>query len=302
MQHEAKLERFLIGLRGLGLLRAWPFGDPVEADEQLRTIADMLAHRAEPPMSEALDVELLDLDRGYAAWAETYDGPGNALIELEERVLRSILGGIPPGDAADIACGTGRVTELLAELGHHVIAVDPSKAMLERARLKGTSVEFRRGSFEALPIADSAVDLVTCSLALTHTTDLGPPMREFARIVRPGGRVVTTDLHPVAVATGAQAFFRRADGSRGVVVNEQHWVSDYVDASAGAGLVIERCFEPLVEEGLKIGFGSDAIREAVDVSLTGLPMALIWVLRRGEESFDDVVGERRSDEQAGGAR
>jgi len=302
MQHEAKLERFLIGLRGLGLLRAWPFGDPVEADEQLRIIADMLAHRSEPPMSEALDVELLDLDGGYAAWAETYDDPGNALIEIEEGVLRSILGGMPPGDAADIACGTGRVTEFLAELGHHVIGVDPSEAMLERARLRATSGEFRRGSFDALPVADSAVDLVTCSLALTHTTDLGPAMREFARVVRPGGRVVTTDLHPVAVATGAQAFFRRADGSRGVVVNEQHWVSDYVDASADAGLVIERCFEPLVEEGLKIGSGSDEIREAADVSLTGLPIALIWVLRRGEESVDDVVGERRSDEKAGGAR
>jgi ubiquinone/menaquinone biosynthesis C-methylase UbiE len=253
-------------------------------------------------MSDALDLEALDLDDGYAAWAETYDDPGNAVIEIVERALRSILERIPLGVAADIACGTGRIAELLVELGHQVIAVDPSEAMLERARAKGISAGFRIGSFDALPVADSAVDFATCSLALTHVTDLGPPMREFARIVRPGGLVVTTDLHPVAVATGAQAFFRRADGSRGVVVNEQHWVSDYVDAFAGAGLVIERCLEPLVHEGYKFGFGSDEIREAADVSLTGLPVALIWVLRRGEESVDDVVGERRSDEQAGGAR
>jgi ubiquinone/menaquinone biosynthesis C-methylase UbiE len=301
VQHEAKLERLLVGLRGLGLLRTWPFGDPAEADAQLRTIADMLAHRAEPPMNDALDLEALDLDHGYAAWAETYDDPGNVLIDIEERFLRSVLEEVPLGDAADIACGTGRVTELLTELGHRVIGVDPSEAMLERARAKSTSAEFRSGSFDALPVADSAVDLATCSLALTHVSDLAPPMREFARIVRPGGWVVTTDLHPVAVATGAQAFFRRADGSRGVVVNEQHWIGNYVDAFADAGLVIERCLEPLVDEGVKLGFGSDEIREAADLSLTGLPVALIWVLRRGEESVDDVVGERRSDEQAGGA-
>ena len=76
------------------------------------------------------------------------------------------------------------------------------------------------------------------------------------RVVRPGGYVVTTDIHPITVATGgAQALFRRADGSRGVTVNYQHWVSDYVRAFVDAGFVIERCEEPVVDEGFKQGLG-----------------------------------------------
>lgn len=281
MEHEAKLERLLIGLRGLGLLREWPLGDPARADEQLQAITDLLAHRNELPMNEALDVTALDHAEGYAAWSETYDDPGNALLLVEEPVLRSFLADVPVGDAADVGCGTGRVTAMLSDLGHHVTGIDPSDAMLERARAKGIAATFERGSFEALPLADDSVDLVTCALALTHVTDLGPAVREFARVLRPGGHVVLSDVHPLAVATGAQAFFRRADGSRAVTINHQHWVADYVRAFSNAGLKIRRCEEPLVDEGFKSGLGSDDVRAAADLGLTGLPVLLLWLLRAG---------------------
>jgi ubiquinone/menaquinone biosynthesis C-methylase UbiE len=278
MKHEAKLERFLIGLRGLGLLREWPYGDPERANEQLEAIADLLARRDEPSMNEALDLEELDHDAGYAAWAATYDDPGNALLLVEEPVLRSILEDVPLGDAVDMACGTGRVTAILSDLGHHVTGIDPSEAMLDRARAKGMPAAFERGSFDALPMPDDSVDLVTCALALTHVTDLRPPIREFARILRPGGRVVVTDVHPLATATGGQAFFRRADGSRAVTTNHQHWVSDYVRAFSDAGLVVEQCEEPLVDEAFTASL-SDEVREVAESALTGLPVLLIWVLR-----------------------
>ncbi|MDP9184686.1 MAG: class I SAM-dependent methyltransferase, partial [Actinomycetota bacterium] len=218
MKHEAKLERFLIGLRGLGLLREWPFGDPERANEQLEAIADLLARRDEPPMNEALDLEELDQEAGYAAWAPTYDGP-DPMIEVEEAALRPILGGFEAGEAVDVACGTDRLAVMLCELGHRVVGVDPSEAMLEQARAKDIPATFRSGSFDRLPIADDSTDLVTCALALTHTRDLEGPMREFARVLRRGGHAVVSDVHPIATATGAQALFERADGSRGVLTN-----------------------------------------------------------------------------------
>lgn len=281
MEHEAKLERLLIGMRGLAVLRDWPFGDPARADEQLRAMADLLAHRDEPPMNEALDATALDHAEGYAAWSETYDDPGNALLLIEEPAFRSFLDDIPPGDAADVACGTGRVTAILCDLGHRVTAIDPSEAMLERARDKGLPATFVTGSFDALPLENDSVDLVTCALALTHVTDLGPPVREFARVLRPSGRVVLSDIHPIAVATGAQAFFRRADGSRAVTTNHLHWVNDYVRAFSDAALVIERCEEPLVDDVFISGLQSEDVREACEVALLGLPLALMWVLRAG---------------------
>jgi ubiquinone/menaquinone biosynthesis C-methylase UbiE len=283
MEHEAKLARVVIGLRGLGLLRAWPLGDDAEAEEQLRALAEMVAHRDELPLGEVFHLESLDTAAGYAAWSETYDVVPNALIDVEERTLRPLLAELPVGDAVDVACGTGRVTAILAELGHTVVGVDPSEEMLDRARAKGLPATFRTGSFERLLSEDSSADLVTCMLALTHVSDLGPAFREFARVLRPGGAVVTTDIHPIATALGGAALFRRADGSRAATTNHTHWVSAYVRAITDAGLVIERCLEPLVDEGYKVGLGSPEFREAADISLTGLPLLLFWVLRRPGE-------------------
>jgi len=56
-----------------------------------------------------------------------------------------------------------------------------------------------------------------------------------------------------------------------------------VRAITDAGLVIERCLEPLVDEGYKVGLGSPEFREAADLSPTGLPLLLFWVLRRPGE-------------------
>ena len=302
MEHDAKLARLVVGLRGLGLLRQWPFGDEAQAEEELRTIADMLAHRDDLPLGEVFHLETLDIADGYIAWSETYDEVANPLVDAEQRALDPILSEIAPGDALDVGCGTGRVTAMLSALGHRVVGVDPSEAMLERARAKGLDATFRSGSFDALPADDASFDLVTCALALTHVTDLGPPFRELARVLRPGGVLVTTDVHPIATALGGQALFRKADGSRAATTNHQHWVSDYVRAITAAGLHVDGCIEPMVDEGYKVGLRSEDVRLAADVSLTGLPLVLIWVLRRGEESVNDVVGERRSDEQAGGAR
>jgi ubiquinone/menaquinone biosynthesis C-methylase UbiE len=282
MDHEAKLARVVIGFRGLGLLRRWPLGDAAEAEEELRTIAEMLDHRDELPLGEVFHLESLDIEDGYAAWSETYDVLPNPLIDAEERALGPLLAEVPPGDALDVACGTGRVTQILSELGHRVVGIDPSDEMLDLARAKGLSATFLSGSFDPLPAEDACVDLVTCMLALTHVTDLGPPFREFARVLRPGGRVVTTDIHPIATALGGAALFRRADGSRAVTTNHTHWVHSYVRAITDAGLTIEGCFEPEVDEGFKVGMRSEEVRKAADRGLTGLPLLLIWMLRRGE--------------------
>jgi ubiquinone/menaquinone biosynthesis C-methylase UbiE len=171
---------------------------------------------------------------------------------------------------------------MLSELGHRVVGVDPSEEMLDVARAKQLAATFRFGSFDALPADDASADLVTCALALTHVTDLGPPFREFGRVLRPGGRVVTTDVHPIATSLGGAALFRRADGSRAATTNHTHWVHSYVRAINDAGLTIEGCLEPVVDQVFTAGIRSEHVREAAEGSLTGLPLLLIWVLRRSE--------------------
>ncbi len=61
----------------------------------------------------------------------------------------------------------------------------------------------------ALPIASSTADLVLCALTLGHLSDPVSAMREFARILVPGGTLLLTDFHPAAAAQGWRRTFRR---------------------------------------------------------------------------------------------
>ncbi len=109
--------------------------------------------------------------------------------------------GIEAGaSVADVACGTGKLTAVLAEqVGPFgkVIGIDLSGAMLERAQGQYrdlVQVEFRRGDALALPLDDDAVDAATIGFGLRNLSDFETGFRELARIVRPGGRVVCLEL------------------------------------------------------------------------------------------------------------
>ncbi len=111
------------------------------------------------------------------------------------------LAGLLDGDwiFGDLACGTGRVAAALAPFVSQVIAVDGSAAMLEaaRGRLEGLeSVEVREGHLECLPIADGELDAAALFLALHHLPQPEKAVREAARALKPGGRLLLVDMLP----------------------------------------------------------------------------------------------------------
>jgi ubiquinone/menaquinone biosynthesis C-methylase UbiE len=223
-----------------------------------------------------------EVEDGYTQWAPRYDGR-NPAIEAEQPIVHRMLDALPPGVALDAACGTGRHAAKLAELGHRVIGVDTTEAMLDVARAKVPGAEFRTGRLEALPVDDASVDVLTCTLALTHVAKLGPVMREFARVLRPGGQAVLSDMHPIATLTGSIAGFPGDDITSGIpyVPNLTHHVGDYITAFLDAGLVITECLEPPVTEAVLQSFPSyfvlpDATRQA----FLDTPYLLIWRLER----------------------
>jgi ubiquinone/menaquinone biosynthesis C-methylase UbiE len=140
-------------------------------------------------------------------------------------------------------------------------------------------VRFVFGDLHALPLADGCADVAVCGLALTHVTELLGPVTEIARIVRPGGSVVVSDLHPVAAALGGQAQPARPDGTHMLARNEVHWASEYVAAFREAGLEIERMEEPLVDRAFLESIEHAGIRDGLEAAV-GLPVALVWLLRR----------------------
>jgi ubiquinone/menaquinone biosynthesis C-methylase UbiE len=103
----------------------------------------------------------------------------------------------PGGLAADIGAGSGFVTEGLIGKGLRVIAVDQSASMLEQMRSKfstSNSVEYRLGRAESLPVGDDTVDYVFANMYLHHVESPANAIGEMVRILKPGGRLVITDL------------------------------------------------------------------------------------------------------------
>ena len=199
-----------LALAGIALARNWLVGDR----ETVEMIEAEIRRLAEISSNGWSDVPERTVAEGYPEWAPGYDEPSNPVIRLEESVVPALLAESPPGRALDAACGTGRHTARLVELGHDVVGVDGTEAMLSLARTRVPDADFQIGSLTALPLEDGEVDLAVCSLALTHLAELGPAVVELRRVVRPGGRVVVTctrpsspsgPRRPIAWATSAPA-------------------------------------------------------------------------------------------------
>jgi demethylmenaquinone methyltransferase/2-methoxy-6-polyprenyl-1,4-benzoquinol methylase len=108
----------------------------------------------------------------------------------------------PGGTAIDTCCGTGdlalAVARLLGPTGR-VTGADFSVGMLDRARAKdpgpGTApVEWVRADAMALPFADASFDAATVAFGVRNLPDAEGGVRELARVVRPGGRVVCLEI------------------------------------------------------------------------------------------------------------
>ncbi len=98
---------------------------------------------------------------------------------------------------ADLGCGTGNCSEVLAPLVRRVIAVDQSQPMLTAAkkRLEGfKNVDFIAGELTDLPLKDSSVDVAVCMLVLHHVEKPTQALAEMRRIIRPGGMVLIVDM------------------------------------------------------------------------------------------------------------
>jgi ubiquinone/menaquinone biosynthesis C-methylase UbiE len=274
---------YLLAIQGLALIRN--LIDSGAAAPRMDEIRDIAARLDEFPFSMEIPLFEYDTDDGYTRWAPVYDGP-NPAIEGEQPVVHGILETLPAGVALDAACGTGRHAAKLAALGHQVIGVDANEAMLELAAAKIPEADLRRGQLESLPVDDESVDLVTCALALTHVPDLDPVIREFGRVLRPGGTAVLSDMHPFVVMSGGSlAGFSSGDLTAGIpfVRNLTHQISDYLRAFKAAGLSIVDCIEPLFGEVQlralpAYGLYPDASRQAFE----GHPYLLIWRLARSE--------------------
>jgi ubiquinone/menaquinone biosynthesis C-methylase UbiE len=98
---------------------------------------------------------------------------------------------------ADIGCGTGYISEGLIDMQIKIIAVDQSQAMINEMKKKFinfNNIYYRLGESENLPIDDNEVNYAFANMYLHHVNDPSKSIIEMFRIIKPGGKLIITDL------------------------------------------------------------------------------------------------------------
>jgi SAM-dependent methyltransferase len=115
-------------------------------------------------------------------WRQT-TGPRAQEIALD--ALRAAA----PRRVLEVGCGRGELAaRMRAELAAEVVALDQSERMVELTRARG--IDAVVGDVQALPFADGSFDCAVAAWMLYHVDDLDAGLRELARVLRPGGRLV----------------------------------------------------------------------------------------------------------------
>ena len=100
----------------------------------------------------------------------------------------------PGSNALDVATGTGDLAIELARRGAEVTGSDFAPAMLEIARRKAPGLTFEAGDALELSYPDGSFDAATVGFGARNFADLDRGLREMARVVKPGGRVVVLEI------------------------------------------------------------------------------------------------------------
>lgn len=196
----------------------------------------------------------------YAAgWTDAVDDPASVR-------LLALLGPIAGRRVLEVACGHGRVCRALARRGAHVVGVDISSALIEKARAAereaplGISYHHADVTAADIPDVSGPFDAVVCSFGLSDIDDLDGAVATAARALRPGGVFVCSILHPCFPGgrdvsgswPGDAGYFTegwwRADGElsslRRQVGANHRTLSTYVNTFRRHGLWLEEMAEP----------------------------------------------------------
>lgn len=188
----------------------------------------------------------------------------------------------PEDVALDVSTGAGHMAMALAPHVARVMATDLTPQMLAAARCLATerelhNVEFQVADVRALPFRDGSFDIVTCRMAAHHYPRLEDAVREMARVLRPGGRLVVSDTMAPADEV-ADRFMNALETLRDPTHVRDWSVAEWRAAFSGVGLAVktyeeielELEFEPWVERS-----GTPAeLRQVLTVMLTQAPPRL----------------------------
>jgi ubiquinone/menaquinone biosynthesis C-methylase UbiE len=166
----------------------------------------------------------------------TVHAAGEDLAKIAELVALVARESVPY--VLDAGCGAGHTAIKVAPHSKQVVAFDLSAQMLAQVeRLAGerglTNVETRQGDVENLPFADATFDIVTSRYSAHHWPNPGKALREIARVLKPGGRFILSDIvasEEPTLDTFLQALELLRDPSHVRDHSESQWTTLYAAA------------------------------------------------------------------------
>jgi len=216
-QSQPRISRHLRLLSEAGLLEryqegAWAYFRCTEDGAPAEFIASLMGHMNEHDPQLARDLQRLETVRArrsakageyFAANAAEWKEMRSLHVDdakVEAAILK-LVGEKKFQAHLDLGTGTGRILELLSDLAAKSVGVDASREMLAiaRANLEAADlgrVQVRQGDILNLPTPESAFDLVTLHQVLHYLDDPQQAIREAAKALRPGGRLLIVDFAP----------------------------------------------------------------------------------------------------------
>jgi SAM-dependent methyltransferase len=250
----------------------------------------------------ALEAETVAAEEECGQWAKLMGVSGETLrpggLTLTRKALE--LCAFPPRSRImDVACGFGATLGLLSSLGFAAIGVDSDPSMAAKASTRGPVAI---SSMEDLPFGDGLADGMFCECALSLASSRIKALKEFHRVLRPGGLLVLSDVvvsapdpaemlsaslmgqePPVFYPDWEERIAMRPDGHRGEA-QEPGCLSLAITVEENLSLLREAGLTPIVVEDHRM-------------ALKALAAALVWAY--GKKGLDELaeLGAGATDEE-----
>src|SRR5262249_32074695 len=143
-------------------------------------------------------------DESSGAWIANMGQHGDwGRQHVLDRAMLSCVAGRGLRTALDVGCGEGRFCRLLRQISIQAIGIDPTGALIERARQRDPDGQYQLGKAEELEFEDGRFDLVVSYLTLIDIADFRAAIGEMTRVLKDGGVLLVANITSFTSACAA---------------------------------------------------------------------------------------------------